>query len=62
MNELYTNENIPADFVYTAKMFFGVFDLAGKNYFPEGSSLLIIHSGGLQGNLSLPPEPLYFRI
>ena len=28
---------------------FGVDDLIQKNYFPKGSKILIIHTGGLQG-------------
>ncbi|WP_215224294.1 1-aminocyclopropane-1-carboxylate deaminase/D-cysteine desulfhydrase [Echinicola shivajiensis] len=41
--------NIPLDPVYTGKLFYGVFDLIKKGYFPSGSKVLIIHSGGLQG-------------
>lgn len=41
---------IPLDYVYTAKSFFAVNDLVKKNHFKRGSRLLIIHSGGLQGN------------
>ena len=39
------------DSVYTGKMVFGVFDLIQKNYFPTGSKVLLLHTGGLQGNL-----------
>lgn len=46
--------NIPLEQVYTGKMMFGVFDLIRKNYFPEGSTILVIHSGGLQGKLKTP--------
>ena len=38
------------DYVYTAKMFYGIFDLIQKKYFKEGSTLIAIHTGGLQGN------------
>jgi 1-aminocyclopropane-1-carboxylate deaminase/D-cysteine desulfhydrase-like pyridoxal-dependent ACC family enzyme len=54
MNEFYRQTFIPTDFVYTGKLMFAVNDLAVKNFFPPGSRLLIIHSGGLQGNASLP--------
>ena len=37
------------DPVYTSKMVFGVIDLIDKNYFPDNSKILIIHTGGLQG-------------
>jgi 1-aminocyclopropane-1-carboxylate deaminase len=30
-------------------MVFGVVDLIEKNYFPENSKILVIHTGGLQG-------------
>jgi 1-aminocyclopropane-1-carboxylate deaminase len=42
--------SIPLDQVYTSKMMAGVFDLIGKKYFAKGSSVLAIHTGGLQGN------------
>jgi 1-aminocyclopropane-1-carboxylate deaminase/D-cysteine desulfhydrase-like pyridoxal-dependent ACC family enzyme len=60
MNELYQDFRIPTDFIYTGKMMFGVFDLIKKSYFPKGSSILCIHTGGLQGNLSLPAKTLNF--
>ena len=31
-------------------MMFGIFDLVSKDYFKEGSSILAIHTGGIQGN------------
>ncbi|WP_276368111.1 pyridoxal-phosphate dependent enzyme [Chryseolinea sp. H1M3-3] len=40
--------NIPLEFVYTAKMMMGVYDLIGKNFFKPGSTILAIHTGGLQ--------------
>lgn len=60
MNDFYSTTFIPTDFVYTGKLFFAVFDLLKKDYFPAGSSLLIIHSGGLQGNHSLRNGTLIF--
>ena len=41
--------DIPLDPVYTGKMLFGVMDLISKGFFPEGSKILAIHTGGLQG-------------
>ena len=35
--------------VYTGKMFFGLFDLIQKDYFPKGSVVVALHTGGLQG-------------
>ena len=43
---------IPLEQVYTGKMMFGIFDLIQKNYFKEGSTILTIHTGGLQGRSS----------
>ena len=60
MNELYQQENLPTDIVYTSKLLFAVKDLCSSNYFAANSKLLIIHSGGLQGNLSLPINTLTF--
>lgn len=60
MNQLYAKTGIPTDFVYTAKLFYAVIDLAGKDELKPGSKLLIIHSGGLQGNRSLPAGTLNF--
>ena len=42
---------IPLDPIYTGKMAFACWDLIQKNHFPTGSRILLIHTGGLQGNL-----------
>jgi 1-aminocyclopropane-1-carboxylate deaminase len=60
MNSFYEENKIPLDFVYTAKMMFGVYDLVKNNYFPSGANILCIHTGGLQGNKSLPTGKLKF--
>ncbi len=60
MNEFYQQTSIPSDFVYTGKLFFCINDLANKNFFEPGSRLLLIHSGGLQGNASLSKGTLIF--
>ncbi|MEH2197680.1 1-aminocyclopropane-1-carboxylate deaminase/D-cysteine desulfhydrase [Nostoc sp.] len=44
---------IPLDYVYTAKMFYGVMDLLKQGFFSKGDSLLLIHTGGLQGNIGI---------
>jgi 1-aminocyclopropane-1-carboxylate deaminase len=48
--------NIPLDPIYTAKMMFGIMDLIKKNFFEAGSTILAIHTGGLQGRASLFPD------
>jgi len=60
MNELYAKTGIPTDFVYTGKLFYAGVELASQKYFAPNSRLLFVHSGGLQGNLSLPPGMLTF--
>jgi D-cysteine desulfhydrase len=60
MNQLYDDTGLPTDFVYTGKLLFACLDLATKGYFPAGSRILAIHSGGLQGNRSLPEGRLHF--
>lgn len=49
VNEFKEKTGIPLDPVYTGKMMFGIFDLMEKNRLPENSSILAIHTGGLQG-------------
>jgi len=60
MNGLYAEEGIPTDFVYTGKLFFVVHDLLQNGRLPAGSRVLIVHSGGLQGNRSLTKGTLIF--
>lgn len=60
MNDFYKQHKIPLDFVYTGKMMFGINDLINKKYFPKDSQILCIHTGGLQGNSSLPRGTLIY--
>lgn len=60
MNELYAAYYLPTDFVYTAKMMYAVWDVINKNYFPPGSRIVCLHTGGLQGNRSLPAGSIIF--
>lgn len=53
-------ELVPTDIVYTSKLLYAVKDLLANQYFPVGSRLLVIHSGGLQGNASLSAGTLPF--
>jgi len=39
--------------IYTGKMLYAIYDLAAKNYFKPGSSILAIHSGGIWGLLGM---------
>ncbi len=60
MNRLYDLYHLPTDLVYTGKLLFGITDLINNNFFHANSRLLIVHSGGLQGNRSLAPGILRF--
>ncbi|HET9430414.1 MAG TPA: pyridoxal-phosphate dependent enzyme, partial [Chitinophagaceae bacterium] len=60
MNEFFAHSGIPSDFVYTGKLFMAANDLLQKYYFPPQSKILLIHSGGLQGNQSLKKGTLSF--
>ena len=60
MNQLWETEKIPTDIVYTGKLLMAVDSLLKENYFKEGSKILVIHSGGLQGNRSLPLGTLLY--
>jgi 1-aminocyclopropane-1-carboxylate deaminase len=60
MNQVFEESAIPTDFVYTGKLFFSIYHMIAEKSFPSGSRILIIHSGGLQGNLSLAPGLLQF--
>ncbi|MFM9951872.1 MAG: 1-aminocyclopropane-1-carboxylate deaminase/D-cysteine desulfhydrase [Saprospiraceae bacterium] len=41
--------NILLDPIYTAKLLFGVFDKLAKGDFAAGSTVVVLHTGGLQG-------------
>jgi 1-aminocyclopropane-1-carboxylate deaminase/D-cysteine desulfhydrase-like pyridoxal-dependent ACC family enzyme len=60
MNSTYAESGIPTDFVYTGKLLFAVISMAVMKLFPPGSRILVLHTGGLQGNRSLTPGLLGF--
>ena len=60
MNQAWEEYQLPLDFVYTAKLFYAVTGLVQQDYFPVGSRILCLHTGGLQGNDSLPPNTLTY--
>ncbi len=60
MNQLYNAYKLPTDFVYTGKLMYAVFKLIENDFFTPGSNIIAIHTGGLQGNLSLAPGSLTF--
>jgi 1-aminocyclopropane-1-carboxylate deaminase len=43
------NPTIQLEQVYTGKMMFGIYDMIQKGKFKENSTIVVIHSGGMQG-------------
>ncbi len=60
MNAFYQETGVPSDIVYTGKLFYSLRDGIQKDRFPRTSRLLVVHSGGLQGNRSLAEGTLTF--
>jgi len=48
-NDFKINHNIQIEPIYTGKMFYGIFDLINQDYFPKHSTIIAVHTGGLQG-------------
>jgi 1-aminocyclopropane-1-carboxylate deaminase len=60
IRDCWEQEQLPLDFVYTGKLFSATRTLIQEAYFSKNNRLLLIHSGGLQGNRSLPVGSLPF--
>ena len=60
MNTFYEDTGIPTDKVYTAKLFYGLMEEIVAGRFNSGEKIVVIHSGGLQGNKSLAAGSLRF--
>ncbi|MEG3754583.1 1-aminocyclopropane-1-carboxylate deaminase/D-cysteine desulfhydrase [Psychromonas arctica] len=46
----FTNDTrIPVEPIYTGKMFYALWQLIEQDYFPRGSNIVALHTGGLQG-------------
>ena len=50
INEFNINYGVPLDVIYTGKMMMGLFDMVERDFFKPKSKILVIHTGGLQGN------------
>lgn len=48
ISKMKSEHDLPLEPVYSGKMFFGIFDLAAQGFFPEGSTILALHTGGLR--------------
>lgn len=51
LNRFYKDNKIPLDPIYTGKLMYGIYDLVKNDYFPKGSKIIAVHTGGLQGIL-----------
>ncbi|WP_164714305.1 1-aminocyclopropane-1-carboxylate deaminase/D-cysteine desulfhydrase [Chitinophaga rhizosphaerae] len=60
MNDFFDQTGIPTDRVYTGKLVLAFREMSAEGRFPPGSHVLLIHTGGLQGNASLPQGSLHF--
>ncbi len=59
MNRFYREQHIPLDMVYTAKMMYGVKEQILNGLYPADARILSIHTGGLQGNVTLKELLVY---
>ncbi len=50
MHQFERQFGITLDCVYTAKLFYGLFDLIRQQAFKPGTRIVAVHTGGLQGN------------
>ena len=53
INGFQERTGIPLDPVYTGKMMFGIYDMIRSGWFKKGTTVLAIHTGGLQGWLGM---------
>jgi 1-aminocyclopropane-1-carboxylate deaminase len=49
IEEFQYRTSIPIEPIYTGKMIYGIFDLVKKGFFTPGTTIIAIHTGGLQG-------------
>jgi len=59
INDFHADNNIPLDVVYTSKMMYNIQQLLNDNYFNSSDKLLCIHTGGLQGNVSVQDKLIF---
>ena len=49
INEFEQLNNIKLDPIYTGKLMYGIYEMTLKNDLPIGSTIIVLHTGGLQG-------------
>ena len=57
-----SSTQIPVEPIYTGKMFYGIFDLINKGFFKEGTKIVALHTGGLQGFEGLKKSKAWKKI
>jgi len=50
INDFNVKHHIPLDLVYTGKMMYGIYHLAKTTDKLNGKKVVVVHTGGLQGN------------
>ncbi|MFK8044278.1 MAG: 1-aminocyclopropane-1-carboxylate deaminase/D-cysteine desulfhydrase [Crocinitomicaceae bacterium] len=53
MNEFHESFGIPLDQIYTAKMVFAFLKKVNENYFKRDSTIVLLHTGGIQGTATV---------
>ena len=49
IHEFAEKYGIALDWIYNGKMMFRIMELVRSGYFPQGSHIIAVHTGGLQG-------------
>ena len=49
VRQFYLDYNIELDLIYMGKLFYSLFNLIERGYFPPKSKIVVLHTGGLQG-------------
>lgn len=50
IRQFQARHGVPLEPVYTGKLLFAIYDLLKQGYFQAGQRLVVLHTGGLQGN------------
>jgi 1-aminocyclopropane-1-carboxylate deaminase len=53
VNDFITQTSIQLDYIYNGKMMYGIIELIKQDYFPAESTIVAIHTGGIQGNIGI---------
>lgn len=49
LHQVYLKTSLPTEPIYSGKALFALYELAESGFFPKGSSIVFIHTGGMQG-------------